>query len=86
MRLIYSPRKDWVKEKKNIWQISQLYKSEKLRVAAEKALKGSKMEIDFYNPLTRQSSWIFFEPIPTTGWTLTAVFIQYEILSQVSEK
>ncbi len=29
---------------------------------------------------TGQSSWIFFEPIPTTGWTLAAVFIQDEIL------
>ena len=77
---IYSPREDWVKEQKNIWQISQQYKSEKLRVAAEKALKGYRVEIDFDNPLTGQSSWMFFEPIPTTGWTLSAVFIQDEIL------
>lgn len=77
---IYSPREDWVKQQKNIWQISQQYKSEKLRVAAEKALKGSRVEIDFNNPLTGESSWIFFEPIPTTGWILSAVFIQDEIL------
>ncbi|REJ46899.1 MAG: hypothetical protein DWQ53_10130 [Microcystis flos-aquae DF17] len=78
---IYSPIEDWVKEQKTIFQIiSQGYKPEKLRVPAKKALKGSKIEMDFENPLTGQSSWIFFEPIPTTGWTLSAVFIQDEIL------
>ena len=78
---IYSPREDWVKEQKTIFQIiSQGYKPEKLRVPAQKALKGSKIEMDFNDPLTGQSSWIFFEPIPTTGWTLSAVFIQDEIL------
>jgi hypothetical protein len=30
--------------------------------------------------LTGQSSWIFFEPIASAGWTLGAVFIQDEIL------
>jgi hypothetical protein len=66
---------------KTIFQIiSQAYKPEKLRVPAQKALKGSKIEMDFNDPLTGQSSWIFFEPIPTTGWTLSAVFIQDEIL------
>jgi hypothetical protein len=78
---IYSHREDWVKEQKTIFQIiSQAYKPEKLRVPAQKALKGSKIEMDFQNPLTGQSSWIFFEPIPTTSWTLSAVFIQDEIL------
>ena len=78
---IYSHREDWVKEQKTIFQIiSQAYKPEKLRVPAQKALKGSKIEMDFNDPLTGQSSWIFFEPIPTTGWTLSAVFIQDEIL------
>lgn len=77
---IYSPREDWVKQQKNVWQFSQQYKSEKLRVAAEKALKGSSIEIEFKNPLTGQSSWIFFEPIPSLGWTLGAVFVKDEIL------
>jgi hypothetical protein len=47
---IYSPREDLVKEQKNIFQIAKQYKSEKLRVAAEKALNGSKIEIDLNNP------------------------------------
>jgi hypothetical protein len=77
---IYSPREDWVREQKTIFQIAKQFKSEKLRVAAEKALKGSKIEMDFDNHLTGQSSWIFFEPIPSTGWTLGSVFIKDEIL------
>ncbi len=77
---LYNPKKDLVKEKKTIFQIANEYKSEKMRVAAEKALKGSETEINFYNPVTGQDSWIFFEPIPSAGWTLAAVFIEDEIL------
>ena len=77
---IYSPREDWVKEQKTIFQIANEYQSETLRVKVEKALKESDSEIDVKNPLTGQYSWLFFEPIASTGWTLAAVFIEDEIL------
>ena len=82
---IHSPRKDWIEDQKDIYQIGCKEPSKKEYcdpwiLAAEKALKGSRSETDFANPLTGQKSWIIFEPIPSTGWTLAAVFIEDEIL------
>ena len=82
---IHSPRKDWIENQKNIYQIGCKESSKKKScnpwiLAAEKAFKGSRSETNFDNPLTGQKSWIIFEPIPSTGWTLAAVFIEDEIL------
>ena len=79
-KFIYNPQENLVREQENIDIIIDKYKSDKLRIAVYKALNGSKIEIELKNPLTGQNSWFFFEPIPSSGWTLATVFIEDEVL------
>lgn len=36
-----------------------------------------------YNTFTDQNSWVFYEPIPSTNWTLGVVFVEDETLSAI---
>jgi len=38
-----------------------------------------------YNNFTGQTLWVFYELIPSTNWTLSVVFVEDEILDNISE-
>jgi hypothetical protein len=41
---------------------------------AVRATKGERGSILSFEPLTGDSDWMFFEPVPTTGWAVVTVF------------
>ncbi|MDJ0658193.1 MAG: cache domain-containing protein [Crocosphaera sp.] len=80
-KLLYHPNTDLVTQKKNILELPRVQQSEKLQTTIEKVTKQSQlMVIDYYDELTGQNAWLFFEPIPSTDWFLGVVFIKDEIL------
>lgn len=80
-KLLYHPNTDLVTQQKNIFELPRVQQSEKLETTIEKVTKQSQvMVIDYYDQLTGQNAWLFFEPIPSTDWFLGVVFIKDEIL------
>lgn len=52
-----------------------------LQAMAENIVSGKHQIIE--NEITGQSSWVFYEKIPTTEWTLGVVFVENEILDTI---
>ncbi|MDJ0580952.1 cache domain-containing protein [Crocosphaera sp.] len=75
------PNSDLVKQQKTIFELPRVERSKQLQLTLEKVTKQSQaMVIDYDDELTGQKAWIFFEPIPSTDWSLGVVFIKDEIL------
>lgn len=78
---IHHPVNDYAKKGKGIFDVARELDDERLRVIGEKATSGESGVADYKNELTGQSSWIFYEPIPSTGWSLCLSFIKDEMLT-----
>ena len=79
---IYHPIENFLENKSNISQrAKKVFQDKRTLEASQKALTGESVAIDYLNQDTGQSTWVFFEPIPSTGWVLGAVFIQDEIFT-----
>lgn len=72
------PVKEYATAQKTIFQIAKELKSPQLDEVARKAIKGEAGYVDIVNEEIGEL-WIFFEPIPITGWSLVAVFFKDEL-------
>jgi hypothetical protein len=73
------PDEAYVLEQRTIVDVADQRHDPTLREIGRWALRGESGIFDHNNTITRQSSWIIIEPIPSTGWSLGAVFIKDEI-------
>ena len=71
--ILAHPNYEYVKEQKNLLAIADERKNKQLRLIGEKAIKRESAAIDFVDEFTGQSSWVFIEPIPLTGWSMAVV-------------
>jgi hypothetical protein len=78
---IAHPIKDYVIQGKTIFDLAQKQKNDQLRILGERASQGESGVIELKNTITGLSAWIFYEPIPSTGWTMGVVFFQKEALA-----
>ncbi|MGK7917175.1 MAG: cache domain-containing protein [Prochloraceae cyanobacterium] len=78
--LIYHPLKEMVEARTNIFDLPTELNSEKIREIGSKGIKGESGAIDFIEPLTGESVWIFYQPIPSTGWFLGVKVYKEELL------
>lgn len=79
---IYHPIERLVETKTNILERAKnVLKDEVLLATSQKALAGESVVMDDRSAITGQSTWLFFEPIPSTGWALGVVFIKDEIFT-----
>ncbi|WP_199248659.1 cache domain-containing protein [[Phormidium] sp. ETS-05] len=79
---IYHPIERLVESKTNILERAKnVLKDELLLETSQKALAGESVVMDDRSAVTGQSTWLFFEPIPSTGWALGVVFIKDEIFT-----
>lgn len=59
---------------------------------ADQVLEAVKENITFgdyqiiHNNFTGQTSWVFYEPIPSANWTLGVVFVEDEVLRGIDEQ
>ena len=63
-----------------IFQLSENQESTGLADGANQALTGQSLSISDVDVVTGEESWIFFEPIPVSGWVLGIVLNKAEFL------
>ncbi|MEQ9357435.1 cache domain-containing protein [Coleofasciculus chthonoplastes] len=82
-KFIYHPNESIVIENQSIFDEIKIQKDQVLKRQLEKAITGETVMIDYVN-INGQSSWIFYEPIPSTDWILGLVFIEDELIGNSS--
>jgi len=81
---IEHPIKEYVKNKKTIFNIAEIRNDNALK---QRAINNNKSGImEHIDPITGQSAWIFYQPISTTGWTMATVVMQDEFFGKIIEK
>ena len=77
---VYHPNQQFVEKKFNIFKRADEQKNRKLRDASKKAIAGESTMIDDRSAITGQKTWLFYEPVKSTNFTLGVVFIQDELI------
>jgi hypothetical protein len=72
-RYISHPRRDFVRQGATVFETAWSSGDTTLHSMAIRAIKGERGVAESFDELTGQSSRIFTEPIPSTGWTLAVV-------------
>jgi hypothetical protein len=79
------PIEEYVKSKKTIFNIADIHNDNALKRLGERAINNESGVMEYIDPMTGESSWIFYQPIPTTGWIMGTVVIKDEFLGQTLE-
>ena len=78
---IFHPTNKYITDGKTIFDLADELNSDHLRTLGEKAIQGESYLAGFTDQFSGQSSWIACEPIPSTEWSIGAIFIRNEIVS-----
>jgi hypothetical protein len=78
---ISSPIDEYVKQGKSIFDLAKERNTEAYQRLGDHALKGESGLIEVSDKITGLSSWIFYKPIPSTGWTMGVVFFKHEVIT-----
>jgi len=73
---LYHPNMDYVTSQKTIFDVAKETGDKKRRIVGEKAKSGQGGIIDHVSVTTQKESWLVFESIPSTGWSLQDTFIK----------
>jgi preprotein translocase subunit SecE len=73
---IVHPIDDYVENRQTVFHLAESYNDDALRRLAEKAVDGESGVIDHIDQVTGQSAWIFYQFIPSTHWSMGAVFFK----------
>lgn len=76
---LYHPNYDYVLKHKNLSDIAEEKKDADRLELAKKVLLGERGVIDHKSTTTGQSSWLIFEPVPISGWSLQNTFIKDDV-------
>ncbi|MEN8215653.1 MAG: cache domain-containing protein [Pseudomonadota bacterium] len=79
------PIEEYVKSQKTIFNIADIHNDNALKRLGERAINNESGVMEYINPMTGQTYWIFYQPIPTTGWVMGTVVIKDEVLGQTLE-
>lgn len=79
---ISHPIDKYVKEHKTIFAIAELQNDILLKKLGERAFNKESGMIDYKNNKTGQSAWLFYQPIPSTGWLIGTLVLKNEMLTQ----
>ena len=76
---LYHPNYEYVLNRKNIKDVArQKNDSNRLQIA-EKAAKGQGGVVEHVSTTTGEASWLIFETVPTSGWSLQNTFIKSDL-------
>ncbi len=75
-RYVTHPRRELVARRATIFETAWDADDTALHAIAIHGLKGERGFVESIDPATGQASWIVYEPIKTTGWTLAVVYIR----------
>lgn len=82
--LVYYPVHQLVEEQKTVFDTVELFKGkgkDRLMAASKTALEGKSSSVILTSPVTKQGFCVYFKPIPSSGWTVCAVFLDDEIMT-----
>ena len=82
---ISHPIPEYVKDRKTIFNIAALKDDKALNRLGKRAINGESGVIEYIDEVTGQSSWIFYQPIPATGWAMCTVVIKDDILANTND-
>ncbi len=77
---IYHPLKEIVEARKTVFDLAAEFNSEQIREIGAKGIEGQSGVVDLVEPLTGEPVWVFYQPIPSTGWFLAVQVYKQEIL------
>lgn len=80
---LYHPNSEYVVYKKTISEVAKEKNDPDRLVMAVKAAKGESGFLDHVSTSTHEESWLVFEPIPSTGWSLQNTFLKKDIVINV---
>ncbi len=76
---LYHPKAEYVTGRKTILDIAKLKNDNDRLVISERAAKGLGGIMDHVSTTTGRKSWLVYQPIPSTGWSLQNTFIKGDI-------
>lgn len=71
--------------KENIFSRAEALCDPSMRRLGQRMIHGESDYVPFMSPSMGEPSWMVFVPVPSTGWTLSAVFPQKELMARVFE-
>ncbi len=80
---IFHPKKEMVLEHQNIITNALRKKDPNLEHMGREAIAGKSGYINHKNVITGQDSWLIYEPIPISGWSLSSMIIKDEIFKHL---
>lgn len=85
-RYLLHPHRELVQNGETIFQTAWQSGNTALHSMAVRAVKGESGFVEATEPLTGETDWIFYAPIPATGWTVASVFFQHEFEPDDTER
>lgn len=82
-KVIAHPRRDYLG--RQLTEIARQRDDAALAELARKAVLGESGAVEHTDSISGRSSWIFFQPIPTAGWTMGAVFFHQEMAREMAD-
>lgn len=76
---IYHPTKEYVINQRTIFDVAREKNDRTRIIMGKKAIKGERGIIDHISTTTGLNSWLIFEPILSTGWSLQNTFLLDDI-------
>ena len=78
-RFVTHPSRQMMGSPLTVFEMPEIQQDEVLNSAAERMTRGERGMIDSVNLITGQASWLFFEPIPASGWSVGVTRIKDEL-------
>ncbi len=73
-RYLYHPTSEYVAKGQTLDQVGQASNDQSRILLAEKVRRGESGVLDHRSVTTGRSAWLFYAPIPSTGWSLQNTF------------
>jgi len=76
---LYHPNQEYIQNKKNIRDVAKEKGDANRLIIAEDILQGKGGVIDHISTTTGQASWLIYESVPVSGWSLQNTFIKDDL-------
>ncbi len=76
---LYHPNREYVQQKKNLRDVAHEKKDSSRLIIANNIIDGRGGVIDHMSTTTGQASWLVYESIPASGWSLQNTFIKSDL-------
>jgi hypothetical protein len=79
---INHPIEKYVKNRQAIFEVAENQKEQVFKQLGQHAINSDSGMIDYIDSLTKQPTWLLYEPIPATGWLMSTLVYQNELFNK----